>query len=141
VEIQARVLRELGARHALVVHGLADGLDEISISGETLVAELRAGEIQAYRIRGEDFGLQPHPLKAIQVADAAESAERVRAVLAGKDEAGRAIVALNAGACIYAAGLAPTLLMGVTQAREVIATGLAQDKLAHLVRFSQGLKG
>lgn len=138
VDVQARVLRELGSRHALVVHGM-EGLDEISIAGETLVGELKNGEVSHYRITPEDFGLEPHALAEIKVADAAQSRDMVLAVLQGKHLAGMAIVALNAGASIYAAGLAPTLLMGVTRAREVIASGAALDKLQQLKAYTQGV--
>ena len=138
VEVQARVLRELGSRHALIVHGM-EGLDEISIAGETLVGELKEGEVTQYRVSPEDFGLAPHALDEIKVADAAQSRDMVLAVLEGRHAAGCGIVALNAGASIYAAGLAPTLLTGVTRAREVIATGAARDKLQQLVAYTQGV--
>jgi anthranilate phosphoribosyltransferase len=138
VDVQARVLHELGARHALVVHGM-EGLDEISIAGETLVAELKEGAVSHYRISPEDFGLKPHALDEIKVADAAQSSEMVLAVLEGQHEAGMAIVALNAGASIYASGLAPTLMMGVMRAREVIASGAARATLQKLVDYTRSM--
>ena len=138
VDVQARVLRELGSVHALIVHG-REGLDEISIAGETLVGELKNGEVSHYSVTPEDFGLQRHALAEIKVADAAQSRDMVLAVLEGRHAAGCGIVALNAGASLYAAGLATTLAEGVARARDVIASGAARAKLQQLVDYTQGV--
>ena len=138
VDVQARVLRELGSVHALIVHG-REGLDEISIAGETLVGELKNGEVSHYTVTPEDFGLQRHALAEIKVADAAQSRDMVLAVLEGRGAAGCGIVALNAGASLYAAGLTPTLAEGVAHARDVIAGGAARAKLQQLVDYTQGV--
>ena len=122
------MLQVLGARHALVVHGL-DGMDEISLGAPTLVAELQNGQIREYEIRPEDFGLDTQPPQGIRVATPAESVAIVRAVLAGQPGQAQDIVALNAGGALYAAGVAASLVEGVQQARAAIASGAAQAKL------------
>jgi anthranilate phosphoribosyltransferase len=139
VGIQARVLERLGSRHVMVVHGL-EGLDEISISGETLVGELREGEVREFTVHPRQFGLQPADLGEIQVSDGAGSRDMLLAALADKPGAARDIVALNAGAAIYTAGLAPTHEAGVGKALEVIARGQARSKLDQFVAFTQKLK-
>ena len=136
VGIQARVLQALGARHALVVHGL-DGMDEISLGAPTLVAELQNGQIREYEIRPEDFGLDAQPPQGIRVATPAESVAIVRAVLAGQPGQAQDIVALNAGGALYAAGVAASLAEGVQQARAAIASGAAQAKLEQVQAFSR----
>jgi anthranilate phosphoribosyltransferase len=135
----ARVLKELKAEHVLVVHS-ADGLDEMSLSGETLVAELKDEVINEYVVAPEDFGLARASLDAIRVADSQESSSALRAVLNNEAGPTRDIVCLNAGAAIYVAGLAPTIKDGLVQARALLATGAARRKLDQLVAFSQALK-
>jgi anthranilate phosphoribosyltransferase len=139
VGIQARVLQRLGSRHVMVVHGL-EGLDEISIGGETMIGELKDGEVREYRVHPRQFELQVSDLQAIQVASGQESAEVLRQVLAGKAGPARDIVLLNAGAAIYVAGLAAALEEGVAKARAVIDSGAARRKLDELVEFTNALK-
>jgi anthranilate phosphoribosyltransferase len=136
VEPLAHVLKELGSRHVLVVHA-EDGLDEISIGAATRVAELNDGEVRSYSLVPEDFGLPRHALDTIRVASVAESLDMIRAVLANEPCPARDSVALNAGAAVYAAGLADDLSDGVTRARAVIADGSAARVLEALVRFTR----
>lgn len=131
----ADVLSRLGSHHVLVVHG-ADGMDEISISGPTHVAELAAGVITEYRIAPGDFGLDEAPLAAIQVGNPAESLAMVDSVLANEPGPARDIVSLNAGAAIYVGGGAATLGDGVERAKVAIASGAARGKLDELVAFT-----
>ncbi|MDD5181425.1 MAG: anthranilate phosphoribosyltransferase [Gallionellaceae bacterium] len=131
----AAVLGELGSRHVLVVHG-ADGMDEISISAPTFIAELKDGKVSEYTVQPGQFGLTPAPLNAIQVSNANEAQAMLLAVLDNRPGAARDIVQFNAGAAIYVAGLAASLAEGVKKAGEVIASGAAKDKLAQLVRVS-----
>ncbi len=135
VGIQARVLHRLGARHALVVHG-REGLDEISISGETLVGELRNGEVTEYVVRPEQFGLPTHDISTLRVNTVEESRERLIKVLDNVPGPERDIVMLNAGAAIYAADVAQSLEEGINRAREAIESGRARAKLDELVAFS-----
>ncbi|HEC05502.1 MAG TPA: anthranilate phosphoribosyltransferase [Thiolapillus brandeum] len=136
LEPLAEVLQRLGARHVLVVHS-KDGLDEISIGDKTEVAELKDGAIRRYSIWPEEFGMERASLEAIQVADAGESLAMIRSVLEDHADPARDIVTLNAGAAIYAAGLADDLKDGVDKARAAIASGEARNRLDRLVVVSQ----
>ena len=136
VGIQAHVLQRLGSRHAMVVHGL-ENLDEISISGPTLVAELKNDEVREYQIKPGDFGLAAHDISAIRVDSAEQSKTLLLDALDNKSGAARDIVALNAGAGIYVAGLAQTLAAGVNKAQEAIASGAAKRKLDEFVKFTK----
>src|SRR6185436_3474607 len=121
VELLARVLLELGVRHALVVHG-SDGLDEITTTGPTSVAEVRDGELRSYEVEPEELGLSRVPLAALQGGAPEENAARMEALLAGNGEPALAeIVAANAGAALYVGGRAATLREGVEQARALLA--------------------
>jgi anthranilate phosphoribosyltransferase len=133
----AQVLATLGSSHVMVVHG-SDGMDEISISAPTFVAELRNGAITEYSVEPEQFGLKAAPLNAIQVADADEARAMLVQVLDNQPGAARDIVQMNAGAAIYVAGLAPTLAEGVKKAGEMLASGAAKHKLTQLVELSHG---
>jgi anthranilate phosphoribosyltransferase len=135
VEPLARVLKQLGSQHVLVVHA-EDGLDEISIAAPTRVAELRDGEISTYTVKPEDFGLQRAGLDAVAVADAAQSLAMIGAVFDNQPGPARDIVCLNAGAAIYAADLTASLQQGVELASEVIASGKAKQTLAALINAS-----
>ncbi len=135
VEPLARVLANLGSEHVLVVHA-EDGMDEISIAAPTFVAELKDGEVSTYTITPEDFGLARGDLASLKVADAEQSLQVVKSVLENQPGPARDIVQLNAGAALYAAGLADTLAAGVKKAGEVIASGAASDKLEQLVAVS-----
>jgi anthranilate phosphoribosyltransferase len=140
VEPLAEALRELGSEHVLVVHA-EDGLDEISIASPTLVTELRAGQIETYTLTPERFGLQRASLDHLAVNTASDSLAMIRAVFAGQNGPARDIVLLNAGAAIYAAGVADSLESGVARAGEVIASGAARNKLEELAAFTRRLAG
>jgi anthranilate phosphoribosyltransferase len=137
LEHLARVLGELGSRHVLVVHA-ADGLDEISVAAETKVAEYRDGQVSTYTIAPEDFAMERADLDTLRVQSVDESLQLIRACLDNTDGPARDIVALNAGAAIYASGVAPSLADGVEQARAVLANGAARARLEELVRVSHG---
>jgi anthranilate phosphoribosyltransferase len=138
VGIQVRVLQRLGSQHVMTVYGL-DGLDEISISAETMVGELVDGQINEYILHPSHFGLELYDRRAIQVHTVEESKEMIVAVLGNQPGPAHNIVALNAGAAIYVAGVAKTLKQGVERARAVIASGEARKKLDELVAFTKAL--
>jgi anthranilate phosphoribosyltransferase len=135
-ELLAQALAELGVERAFVVHGL-DGLDEISLSGETQVAELRDGTVRSYTVVPEDFGLRRAPLEAVAGGDAEQNARIIRRVLKGELGPPREIVMANAAAALVAAGRASDWVEGVRLAEHAIDSGAAQTKLEHLVKFSQ----
>jgi anthranilate phosphoribosyltransferase len=135
VGIQARVLQRLGSRHVLVVNG-SDGLDEITISGPTNMAELKDGQVNEYTVTPEQFGLQSAPLDAIRVADASQAKAMLLDVLDNRAGAARDIVRLNAGAAIYVAGLSDTLANGIRKAAETLSSGAAKNKLQQLIETS-----
>jgi len=135
VGIQARVLQRLGSRHVLVVHG-SDGLDEITLSGSSYIAELKNGEVREYTITPEEFGLQTASLDKIRVDTVANAKSMLLGVLDNQAGAARDIVLLNAGAAIYVSGLTTSLADGIKNAQEVIADGIAKDKLAQLIQLS-----
>ena len=136
VGIQARVLKMLGSKHVMTVHG-HDGLDEITISGPTFVAELKHDFITEYSIEPKQFGLDTAPLEAIQVKDAAEARARGESVLANEAGPSRDIVVLNAAAALYVSGTSASLWDGVAAARDAIASGAARAKLDQLVAFTR----
>ena len=138
VGIQVRVLQRLGSKHVMVVYGL-DGLDEISISGETLIGELVNGEINEYNFHPSHVGLELYDRRAIQVTTVEESKAMIQAVLDNQPGPAHNIVALNAGAAIYVAGLAKTFKAGIERASEVIKSGAAKQKLEELVAFTRKL--
>lgn len=132
----AEVARALGSRHVLVVHA-DDGLDEISIAGPTQVAELNDGEIRRYTVSPEQFGLTAASLEQVRAADVQESVRLLRDALGGQPGPARDIVALNAGAAIYAADRARSLEAGVDSALEVLSSGTALNRIEELARFTQ----
>mgnify|MGYP001818508689 FL=1 len=132
VEPLARVLQRLGSEHVLVVHA-DDGMDEISIASATTVAELKDGEVSVFTIEPEDFDMQRADLETIRAADSTDSLNIIKAVFDNQDGPAKDIVCLNAGAAIYAAGLVSTLSEGVKKAQDVIARGLASEKLEQLI--------
>jgi len=132
----AHVLKQLGSEHVMVVCG-ADGMDEISFTGDTYVAELKNGTVQEYVINPQQFGMRLHELSSIKVADAQQSKAMVLEVLSGKAGAARDIVLLNAGAAIYVAGLAPSLQVGIATAASMIDSGKAMQKLQELVSLTK----
>lgn len=131
----AQVLARLGSRHVLVVHA-EDGLDEISIGAATRIAEYCEGTFSNYTVTPEQFDIARAPLADIVTSDAKQSLAMIRRALDNQPGAPRDVVAINAGAAIYAAGLALTLTQGVIKAREVIASGAAQDKLDKLIAYT-----
>jgi anthranilate phosphoribosyltransferase len=136
VGIQVRVLQRLGSRRVMVVHGM-EGLDEISLSGPTMVGELKDGKITEYTIDPQDVGLKACETSALKVTGVEQSKAMVLAALANEAGPARDIVALNAGAAIYVAGLAPTLAGGVEKAKAVIASGAARRKLDAFVGLTR----
>lgn len=132
----AEVLEKLGSDHVIVVHG-HDGMDEISISGPTLVAELKDGKVSEYVIEPSQFGIEVSPLDSIRVKGAAESLKMIKSVLANEAGPARDIVVLNAGAALCVAGIAESIGEGVALADEVIVNGAAARKLAQLISVSQ----
>jgi len=139
VGIQVRVLQRLGSRHVMVVHGL-DGVDEISISGETLVGELVKGEVNEYVLHPSQFGLELYDRRAIQVNTVEESKAMILAVLENQPGPAFNIVLLNAGAAIYVAGAAKSLKAGIEHAREALASRAAKQKLDEFVAYTQKVK-
>ncbi|HMM47444.1 MAG TPA: anthranilate phosphoribosyltransferase [Thiobacillaceae bacterium] len=135
VGILVRVLQRLGSRHVMVVHG-ADGMDEITLGGETLIGELKDGSVTEYTIHPRAFGLEPCDCAALKVWDAAQAKDMLLGVLGNLPGPARDIVLFNAGAAIYVADRAATLGEGIEMARAVIASGAAREKLAQLVEFS-----
>lgn len=136
LEPLAKVLKQLGSRHVLVVNA-DDGLDEISIASPSTIAELKQGEITTYTVTPEQFGLKRASLSELAVADAESSLAILLSVLDNEPGAARDIVLLNAGAAIYAANLADTLAAGIGLAQQVLASGSARAKLDAFVAFSQ----
>jgi anthranilate phosphoribosyltransferase len=139
VGIQVRVLQRLGSRHVMVVYGL-DGLDEISVSGDTMIGELKAGEINEYILNPGQFGLELFDRRAITVTTVEESKAMIQAVLDNQPGPAHNIVALNAGAAIYVAGVTHTFKAGIERATQAIKSGAAKQKMEEFVGFSQKLK-
>jgi len=140
----AEVLKRLGAEHVMVVHA-KDGLDEISLASATEVAELKDGVITEYLLSPEDLGIASQSLVGLDVADSAESLALIRDALGKRstDAAKKAadMIALNAGAALYVAGVATSLKNGVALAEDTIHGGQALEKMGELAAFSQGLVG
>ncbi len=132
VGIQVRALQRLGAEHALVVYG-RDGMDEISLGAATMVGELKNGEIREYEIHPEDFGLPMASNRTLKVDTPEESREMLMGVLRGSAGPAQDIVCLNAGAALYAAGVADSIAEGLDKARAAIASGTALARLERLV--------
>jgi anthranilate phosphoribosyltransferase len=135
----AKVLNELGSSHVLVVHG-ADGMDEISISDGTYIAELKDGKVNEYTVHPGLFGLTTAPISMLRVTNADEACEKLLGVLNNEIGASRDIVQMNAGAAIYVAGLSNTLEEGVAKADKVIASNAAKNKLDQLIEMSNSFK-
>lgn len=131
----AEALAANGSQHVLIVHGTA-GLDEISLSGPTQIAELRDGRIDSYEITAADLGLPEAPLEAISGGDAATSAGYLREVLQGQPGPRRDIVLANAAAAIYVGGKAASLAEGVDTARSVLDSGVALNRFEALRELS-----
>ena len=139
VEPLAEVLNKLGSNHVLVVNA-EDGMDEISVGAPTHVAELKEGQVRSYTITPEQFGVERTDIRELVVNSAAESLAIIKGVLENQPGPARDIVMLNAGAAIYAAGLADTLDAGIRKADTEITTGKAKEKLDALVKLSSSFK-
>jgi anthranilate phosphoribosyltransferase len=139
VEPLAEVLNKLGSNHVLVVNA-EDGMDEISVGAPTHVAELKDGQVSTYTITPEQFGVERADINQLVVNSAAESLAIINGVLENQPGPARDIVMLNAGAAIYAAGLADSLDAGIRKADAEIATGKAKEKLDALVKLSNSFK-
>ena len=135
VEKLAEALSMLGLHRALVVHGL-DGLDEITITGKTRIAEAREGSVRSYEVEPEEFGLARATLQEISGGDAQENAAIVRAILQGEKSPRRDVVLLNAAAALVAAGRSDHIGEAVPLAAKSIDSGAAAKKLEALIRYS-----
>lgn len=142
----ADVLKTLGSDHVMVVHS-AEGLDEISVAGPTYVAELKQGEIEEYTIAPDQVGIELSPIEQLSVANSAESLQLIKSALAknkgtcsAREQAAADIIALNAGAAIYVSGRASHWRQGVEMAQDIIASGLALEKMKELADFTAALK-
>ena len=142
----ADVLNALGSDHVMVVHS-ADGLDEISIAGDTYVAELKEGEVTEYTVSPTQVGIDITAIDDLSVADAAESLQLIKSVLgktngqfSAREQAAADIIAINAGAAIYVAGCASDWQQGVVVAQDIIASGTALEKMKELADFTELLK-
>jgi anthranilate phosphoribosyltransferase len=131
----AQVLAKLGSQHVLVVHA-DDGLDEISIGSSTRVAELKSGELSCYSVSPEQFGMLNGNIEELVVSNAEQSLQLIKQVLDGNRGPAQDIVALNAGAAIYAAGITESLAAGVDAAKQAIESGAAKQKLKDLIDVS-----
>ena len=136
VGIFVRVMQQLGAERVLAVHGM-DGMDEISLGAETLVGELRNGQISQYSIHPEDFGFTMASKRQLRVENRDESRDMILSVLENNPGPARDIVALNAGAALYCCGVSGSLAEGIRLAQETIASGAAREKLDEFVRVTQ----
>jgi len=136
----ANVLGRLGSEHVLVVHA-HDGLDELTLSGKSRIAELKDGKVSVYDVSPEDFGIQTQTLEGLSVDSAEESLTLIKDALSKRETAqgkkAADLIALNAGAAIYASNLASTLAEGVSMAEDAISTGLALEKLNELAAFTR----
>ena len=132
----AEVLKRLGSEHVWVVHG-SDGLDEVTVTGPTYVAELKNGDIREFEVNPEDVGLNTSGIEALKGGDADVNAQAIRDLMDGTPSAYRDIVLMNTGAALVVAGLASSLQEGVDKARATIDSGKAKDTLARWIAFTQ----
>ncbi len=139
VGILVRVLQRLGSEHVMVVYGM-NGMDELSLSGESAVGELLDGNVREYVVHPSDFGLPVYDARVLKVANKEESVQCIQRVLANEDGPIRDVVLLNAGAALYCAGVAASVTEGVKRAREAVASGAAMAKLSLFVSVSNRLK-
>jgi anthranilate phosphoribosyltransferase len=136
VEKLAEALSMLGLHRALVVHGL-DGLDEITITGPTRIAESREGSVRTYEVEPEEFGMKRATLADIAGGDATENAAIIRAVLSGEKSPRRDVVVLNSAAALVAAGKSDHIAQAIPLAAISIDSGAAQEKLQALAHFTE----
>ncbi len=132
----AQVLKNLGSKHVLVVHA-EDGLDELTLTGKTFVAELKHGEVTEYTIEPSQFGLATAPLTSMVVSSSEESLALIKAAFNGEAELAADMLALNAGAAIYAADLVSDIQAGITLAQDLMASGQALEKMNEFIEFTQ----
>jgi anthranilate phosphoribosyltransferase len=135
-ELLAEALGHLGSRRAMVVHG-SDGLDEITITGESKITELKEGSISTYTVRPEDFGLKRALMKDIQGGDAQQNARIILDLLRGEEGPRRDIVLLNSAAALVVSGKARDFDEGIRMAKDSIRIGSALEKLDHLIAFTR----
>jgi anthranilate phosphoribosyltransferase len=138
-EVLANVLKNLGSRHAFVVHGM-DALDEITITGQTKVTELKNNEIKSFYIKPQDFGIPLASLDDIKGGDAKQNAQIILDILKGEKGPRRDVVLLNASAAFVAGGKAKNLKEGIKIAEHSIDSKAALNKLEALIEFSQKIK-
>jgi anthranilate phosphoribosyltransferase len=136
IDLVAATLGELGVEHAFVVHG-AGGLDEISLAGETLVAEVKNGAVRRFTLAPEDFGVSHAPIEAVRGGTALENAATIRDIFGGKVGPPRDIVIANAAAALVAGNVAANFLEGARLATAALNSGAAKEKLGALVDFTQ----
>ncbi len=136
IDLVAAALAEIGVERAFVVHG-AGGLDEISLVGETLVAEVRNGTVRRFTVSPEEFGVKRAPLESIRGGTAAENAALIRRILGGESGPPRDIVVINAAAALMAAGAASDFREAAERARSAVSSGAASEKLARLIAFTK----
>lgn len=139
IDLVAATLAELGVRRAFVVHG-AGGLDEISLAGPTLVADVREGEIRRYTLEPKDFGVSRAPADAVRGGSPAENAATLESIFTGEPGPRRDIVVINAAAALVAAGVAENFLAGADLAGDLLSSGAARDKFSQLRKFTNGLE-
>lgn len=135
IDLMAATLVEVGVTRAFVVHG-AGGLDEISLAGDTLVAEVRSGEIHRYTVTPEEFGVPTASIESIRGGSPAENAAILRGIFAGELGPRRDIVVINSAAALVAAGVAENFREGAQLAAKALSSGAAQENLAALKRFT-----
>lgn len=139
VGIQVRVLKQLGANHVLIVHGL-DGMDEATLGATTLVGELKDGQVTEYEIHPEDFGMQMVSNRSYRVKNKEESRDIILSVLRNEASPALDVVILNAGLAIYTGNKANSIKEGIEMARELLANGSAFTKMQQFCEFSQTLR-
>lgn len=139
VGIQVRVLKQLGANHVMIVHGL-DGMDEATLGASTLVGELKNGEVSEYEIHPEDFGMAMVSNRSYRISNKEESRDIMLNVLKNEQSPALDVVILNAGLAIYTGNKANTIKEGIEMARELIASGAAFAKMQQFCQFSQTLR-
>ncbi|MDO5666622.1 MAG: anthranilate phosphoribosyltransferase [Alcaligenaceae bacterium] len=139
VGIQVRVLKQLGSKHVLIVHGL-DGMDEATLGATTLVGELKDGKVSEYEIHPEDFGMSMVSNRSYRIKNKEESRDIMLSVLKNEASPALDIVILNAGLAIYAGNKANSIKEGIEMARELLASGAAFAKMQQFCQFSQTLR-
>jgi len=135
-DMLANVLQDIGTERALVVHGIG-GLDEISTFGDTRITELKNGTITSYNFHPESVGITLTEIRHLAGGSNQTNAEIIRSVLSGKKGAPRDAAALNAGAALYTADIAPSIAEGVVMAMDALDSGAARKKLQELIEYTQ----